>query len=158
MCTAPISESFDDRGQEDPYFLSIPHGESNAETRPSEILERSFVSGHFTQLVIHVTDKPLLEANHVPVSSNSNPSRGSTPKSDFMFWVETSVSDDAHQWRIVDRRSPISRFRRRGSDQLLPNRPAQTLRLIALKPHSLLHVPFVYPIRARLAGARAEGR
>jgi hypothetical protein len=44
----------DDRGQEDPYFLSIPHGESSAETRPSEILERSFVSGHFTQLVIHV--------------------------------------------------------------------------------------------------------
>jgi hypothetical protein len=110
----------DDRGQEDPYFLSVPQGESSAETRPSEILERSFVSGHFTQLVIRVTDKPLLEASHGATLEQLQPEpwfntyRIATPESDFMFWVETSVSDDAHQWRIVDRRSPISRFRKHG--------------------------------------------
>jgi hypothetical protein len=31
-----------------------------------------------------------------------------------MYWVETAVSDDAHQWRIIDVRSPISRFRKHG--------------------------------------------
>jgi hypothetical protein len=31
-----------------------------------------------------------------------------------MYWVETAVSDDAHEWRVVDARSPISRFRKHG--------------------------------------------
>jgi hypothetical protein len=37
-----------------------------------------------------------------------------TPATDFMYWVETAVSDDAHLWRIIDARSPISRFRKHG--------------------------------------------
>ena len=112
----PDLRIIDDRGQESPYFLSTPQGESSTETRPSEILERSFVSGHFTEIVIHLTDKPLLDRGHGTTLEQRQPEpwfntyRIATPESDFMFWVETSVSDDAHQWRVVDRRSPISRF------------------------------------------------
>jgi hypothetical protein len=35
-----------------------------------------------------------------------------TTESDFINWVEVAASDDAHQWRIVNARAPISRFRR----------------------------------------------
>jgi len=41
-----------------------------------------------------------------------NTYRISTPETDFMYWVETAVSNDAHEWRVVDARSPISRFRK----------------------------------------------
>jgi hypothetical protein len=38
--------------------------------------------------------------------------RVQTPESDFINWVEIAASDDAHLWRIVKPRAPISRFRR----------------------------------------------
>jgi len=109
----------DEGGHEIPFFLvSSQDGEPKMEVRPSQILERSFVVGQFTQVVIRVTDKPPLDKTHgVTLQQLSaepwfNTYRISTPETDFMYWVETAVSNDAHEWRVVDARSPISRFRK----------------------------------------------
>ncbi len=109
----------DEAGHEIPFFLvSSQNGEHKMEVRPSQILERSFVAGQFTQVVIRVTDKPPLDESHGVILQQLsaepwfNTYRISTPETDFMYWVETAVSDDAHEWRVVDARSPISRFRK----------------------------------------------
>ena len=39
-----------------------------------------------------------------------------TPDSDFIEWVSVEASDDAHQWRIVEDRAPIFRFRRQNRE------------------------------------------
>jgi hypothetical protein len=110
----------DDRGTEVPYFLTVLQSESRTTTLPSHIVERSFVPGQFTQVVIRLADQPPPDESrgaalqHLPAEPWFNTYRISTPETDFMFWVETAVSDDAHQWRVIDSRSPISRFRRRG--------------------------------------------
>jgi hypothetical protein len=110
----------DDLGRETPYFLATSSSESKTETRPSHILERSFVAGQFTQVIVRVTDKPTLDESHGVTLQQLNAEpwfntyQIATPATDFMYWVETAVSDDAHQWRIIDARSPISRFRKRG--------------------------------------------
>jgi hypothetical protein len=113
----------DEGGREIPFFLaSNQGGEPKTEVRPSQIMERSFVPGQFTQLVIRVTDKPPLDESHgatlkqLQAEPWFNTYRISTSESDFMYWVETAVSDDAHEWRVVDARSPISRFRKHGLD------------------------------------------
>jgi hypothetical protein len=112
----------DDRGQEVPYFLGALQSEFQTETIPSHLAERSFVPGQFTQIVIAVTDKPPLEERNGATLQQLqserwfNTYRIVSPEADFMYWVETSVSDDAHQWRVVDPRSPISRFRKHGLD------------------------------------------
>jgi hypothetical protein len=112
----------DDQGQEVPYALNLLHGNSETRVLPSRLLERSFVAGQFTQIIISVNDKPALDKSHgatleqIQAEPWFNTYRIVTPESDFMFWVETSVSDDAHQWRVVDARSPISRFRKHGLD------------------------------------------
>jgi hypothetical protein len=109
----------DESGREIPFFLgSSQGGEPRMVVRPSQILERSFAPGQFTQLVIRVTDRPPLDESHgvtldqLQAEPWFNTYRISTPENDFMYWVETAVSDDAHEWRIVDARSPISRFRK----------------------------------------------
>jgi hypothetical protein len=113
----------DEGGREIPFFLaSNQGGEPKTEARPSQIMERSFVPGQFTQLVIRVTDKPPLDESHgatlkqLQAEPWFNTYRISTSESDFMYWVETAVSDNAHEWRVVDARSPISRFRKHGLD------------------------------------------
>jgi hypothetical protein len=112
-----------ENGKEVPFFLSSSSGgETKTETLPSRILERSFLPGKFTQIVIRVTDKPPLDESHGAALQQLqsepwfNAYRVSTPDTDFMYWVETAVSDDAHEWRIIDARSPISRFRKHGLD------------------------------------------
>jgi hypothetical protein len=110
----------DDRGQEAPYFLTVPQSKAKTQTLPSSILERSFVPGQFTQVVVRITDQLASVENRAAnvrqlrAEPWLNTYRISTRETDFMFWVETSVSDDAHQWRVIDARSPISRFRKRG--------------------------------------------
>jgi hypothetical protein len=112
----------DERGQEIPYLLNVLQGESKTDTRPSRIVERSFVLGRFTQIVVRVTDKPPLDESRgatlrqLDAEPWFNTYRIATPETDFMYWVETAVGDDAHQWRIIDARSPISRFRKHGLD------------------------------------------
>jgi len=109
----------DEGGREVPFLLSSSQdGDPHMVVRPSQILERSFAPGQFTQVVIRVTDRPPLEERHgatleqLQAEPWFNTYRISTSESDFMYWVETAVSDDAHEWRVVDARSPISRFRK----------------------------------------------
>ena len=109
----------DEVGQEIPFMLfSSQPGELKPQVRPSQIIERSFVPGQFTQVVIRVTDRPALDQSHgatldqLQAEPWFNTYRISTSESDFMCWVETAVSDDAHEWRVLDARSPISRFRK----------------------------------------------
>lgn len=64
--------------------------------------ENSFVPGQFTQVVLDLGER----------AGFHNSVRLQTPESDFINWVEVAASDDAHQWRIVNARAPISRFRR----------------------------------------------
>jgi hypothetical protein len=64
--------------------------------------ENSFVPGQFTQVVLDLGER----------ASFHNSVRVQTTESDFINWVEVAASDDAHQWRIVNARAPISRFRK----------------------------------------------
>lgn len=64
--------------------------------------ENSFVPGQFTQVVLDLGER----------ASFHNSVRVQTPESDFINWVEIAASDDAHLWRVVNARAPISRFRR----------------------------------------------
>jgi hypothetical protein len=64
--------------------------------------ENSFVPGQFTQVVLDLGEH----------ASFHNSVRVQTTESDFINWVEVAASDDAHQWRIVNARAPISRFRK----------------------------------------------
>jgi hypothetical protein len=69
---------------------------------PATVRENSFVPGQFTQVVLDLGDR----------ASFHNSVRVQTAESDFINWVEVAASDDAHQWRIVNPRAPISRFRK----------------------------------------------
>jgi len=69
---------------------------------PATVRENSFVPGQFTQVVLDLGER----------ASFHNSVRVETPESDFINWVEVAASDDAHQWRIVNARAPISRFRK----------------------------------------------
>jgi Protein of unknown function (DUF3999) len=108
----------DDGGQEIPYSLVVLRPESRIEKLPSQILERSFVAGEYTQIVIRITkaldDWHGATLHQLETEPWFNTYRITTPKTDFMYWVETAVSDDAHEWRIIDPRSPISRLRKNG--------------------------------------------
>src|SRR5258708_6352857 len=68
--------------------------------------ENSFVPGQFTQVVLDLGER----------AGFHNSLRVQTSESDFINWVEVAASDDAHQWRIVNARAPISRFRRENLD------------------------------------------
>lgn len=91
----------DDEGKEIPYAVRAQI------TRPREpvklssaVRENSFVPKEFTQVVIDLGAKTGFHNNL----------RVRTPESDFINWVEVAASDDAHVWRIVNARAPISRF------------------------------------------------
>jgi hypothetical protein len=64
--------------------------------------ENSFVPGQFTQVVLDLGER----------ASFHNSVRVQTTESNFINWVDVAASDDAHQWRIVNARAPISRFRK----------------------------------------------
>lgn len=93
----------DDLGNEQPYELR-----SRLTTPPQQtalattLRENSFVPGQFTQVVVDLGDRASFHSSL----------RVQTPESDFINWVEVAASDDAHLWRIVKPRAPISRFRR----------------------------------------------
>jgi hypothetical protein len=111
----------DKSGRETPFFSpSNDSEETRTKTVPSAILERSFVPGQFTQITLQVTNRPPLDERHgvsleqLQAEPWFNTYKILTPENDFMYWVETSVSDDAHGWRVIDSRSPVSRFRKHG--------------------------------------------
>lgn len=93
----------DDSGRELPYEMRSQIAPPPQPIRVSSTLrENSFVPGQFTQVVLDLGERPRFH----------NSLRIQTPESDFINWVEVATSDDAHQWRIVNSRAPISRFRK----------------------------------------------
>ena len=93
----------DDLGNEQPYelrsYLAPP---LQPVSIPATFRENSFVPGQFTQVIVDLG----------PRANFHSSLRVQTPESDFINWVEVAASDDAHLWRIVKPRAPISRFRR----------------------------------------------
>jgi hypothetical protein len=95
----------DDLGTEQPFELRSRLAVPTAPvTFPAIVRENSYVPGQFTQIVADLGDRPNFY----------NSIRVLTPESDFINWVEVDASDDAHLWRIVNPRAPISRFRKDG--------------------------------------------
>ncbi len=93
----------DDLGNEQPFELrSRLAPPPQPVSLPATLRENSFVPGQFTQVVVDLG----------PRASFHSSLRVQTPESDFINWVEIAASDDAHLWRIVKQRAPISRFRR----------------------------------------------
>jgi len=92
----------DDRGLEVPYVLYVDRGgDPVTHSWTAKLHENSFVPGQYTQIVLEVRTNSLFH----------NTVRLETPEPDFINWVEVAASDDAHVWRIVNPRAPISRFR-----------------------------------------------
>src|SRR5258708_4050710 len=97
----------DDLGNELPYELRnrlVPP--SQPPGIPATIRENSFVPGQFTQVLAD------LRAH----SSFHNSIRVPTPDAYFINLLVVAASDDAHAWRIVKPRAPISRFRKEKLD------------------------------------------
>jgi hypothetical protein len=93
----------DDLGQELPFEVRSQITPPPQPVKlPATLRENSFVPGQFTQVVLDLGEH----------ASFHNSVRVQTTESDFINWVEVAASDDAHQWRIVNARAPISRFRR----------------------------------------------
>jgi hypothetical protein len=93
----------DDLGQELPYEVRSQITPPPDPVRVAATLrENSFVPGKFTQVVLDLGE-------HTDFHNNL---RVETSESDFINWVEVAASDDAHLWRIVNARAPISRFRK----------------------------------------------
>jgi hypothetical protein len=93
----------DDLGNEQPFELrSRLSPPPQPVILPATLRENSFVPGQFTQVVVDLGARAGFHSSL----------RVQTPESDFINWVEVAASDDAHLWRIVKPRAPISRFRR----------------------------------------------
>jgi hypothetical protein len=91
----------DDAGKEIPYAVRSQITRPPEPVKlPSNVRENSFVPKEFTQVVIDLGTKTGFHNNL----------RVRTPETDFINWVEVAASDDAHVWRIVNARAPISRF------------------------------------------------
>lgn len=93
----------DDSGRELPYDVRTQVTPPPEPVRvPATLRENSFVPGKLTQVVLDLGERVRFH----------NSLRVQTPESDFINWVEVAASDDAHIWRIVNPRAPISRFRK----------------------------------------------
>jgi hypothetical protein len=93
----------DDSAQQLPYDVRSEITPPPAPVRLTATLrENSFVPGQFTQVVVDLGERPRFH----------NSLRVQTGESDFINWVQVDASDDAHVWRIVNPRAPISRFRK----------------------------------------------
>ena len=93
----------DDLGGELPYELRsrlVPPPQPAP--LPATLRENSFAPGQFTQVIVDLGER----------ANFHNSLRVQTPEFDFITWVEVAASDDAHLWRIVKPRAPISRFRK----------------------------------------------
>jgi Protein of unknown function (DUF3999) len=91
----------DDTGKEIPYEVRSQITRPPEPVKlPSNVRENSFVPKEYTQVVVDLGGKTGFHNNL----------RVRTPETDFINWVEVAASDDAHVWRIVNARAPISRF------------------------------------------------
>src|SRR5258708_8345520 len=93
----------DESGRQLPYDLRAQITPSPEPVRvPATLRENSFVPGQFTQVVIDLGARRRFHKSL----------RVQTGESDFINWGQVAASDDAHVWRIVNPRAPISRFRK----------------------------------------------
>lgn len=96
----------DGQGQEIPYQLETDRASSRSEGHEVHMVENSFATGKYTQIVGDLgRDAPFYDRVRIE-----------TPLSDFIVWAEVALSDDAKNWRIVEPRAPIARFRKRSVD------------------------------------------
>ncbi len=99
----PDLRVIDDAGKEIPYAVRSQITRPPEPVKlPSAVRENSFVPREFTQIVVDLGAKTGFHNNL----------RVRTPETDFINWVEVAASEDAHVWRIVNARAPISRFRK----------------------------------------------
>ena len=96
----------DSHGQQIPYVLEEKYVRRIPENHGAAIIENSFVTGRYTQVIADLGDKP----------PNYDRVRVETGRPDFIVWAEVALSDDAKTWRIVEARAPIARFRSRAVD------------------------------------------
>ena len=101
-------------GQEVPYVLQATHAPRNLEERAARVIENSFVAGQYTQVIGDLGDS----------HPNYDRVKVETSRPDFIVWAEVALSNDAKNWRIVEARAPIARFRSRAVDgtQTIPFR------------------------------------
>ena len=93
----------DDSGQQLPYEMRAQITAPREPVRiPAKVRENSFVPGQFTQVIVDLGERPRFHDRL----------RVETREPDFINWVQVAASDDAHVWRIVNPRAPISRFSR----------------------------------------------
>ncbi len=102
----PDLRIIDDAGNEVPYARYAREGSASSRSLPTEILENSFAPGDYTQVVLSISATAPF---HNAVEIN-------TAQSDFIEWVSVEASDDAHEWRIVEDRAPIFRFRQQSRE------------------------------------------
>ena len=91
----------DESGAEVPYSLTSEDAGIKKQSRSVVLLENSYFPGQYTQVLLDLGKQAAFH-NAVKIF---------TPESNFINWVEVAASDDAHVWRIVKARAPISRFR-----------------------------------------------
>jgi len=101
-------------GQEVPYVLQARHAPRNLQEHAARVIENSFVAGQYTQVIGDLGDR----------HPNYDRVKVATSRPDFIVWAEVALSDDAKNWRIVEARAPIARFRSRAVDgtQTIPFR------------------------------------
>jgi hypothetical protein len=97
----PDIRIIDDAGSEVPFARYAREGSTISKNLSTEILENSFSRGDYTQVVVNVGESAPFH-NAVEIH---------TGESDFIEWVSVEASDDAHEWRTVEERAPIFRFR-----------------------------------------------
>jgi hypothetical protein len=100
--------------EEVPYVLQARRGPRNLEEHAARVIENSFVAGQYTQVIGDLADS----------HPNYDRVKVATSRPDFIVWAEVALSDDAKNWRIVEARAPIARFRSRAVDgtQTIPFR------------------------------------
>src|SRR5712672_2159055 len=100
--------------EEVPYVLQARHAPRNLQEHAARVIENSFVPGQCTQVIGDLGDR----------HPNYDRVKVATSRPDFIVWAEVALSDDAKNWRIVEARAPIARFRSRAVDgtQTIPFR------------------------------------
>ncbi len=94
------------RGEEVPFVLQERPAHRYAEAHQARLVENSFVSGIYTQVIGDLGEQ---HGSYDRVKVDTN-------RPDFIVWADVALSDDTKIWRIVESRAPIARFRSREVD------------------------------------------
>ncbi len=92
------------QGAEVPFEMVQKRPSASTASRATRVIENSFVSGQYTQVIGDLGEARTESFDRVMVE---------TSLPNFIVWAEVALSDDAKTWRVVEPRAPISRFRSR---------------------------------------------